>query len=165
MCTLYQDGFSIIPILGKVNDDFTQFGYFVKLHNFLHFQLAIVYKGELIMSAFHERIAPLIMREREKGVSDSTMEKAMGLPAHSINKWFTGKYKSYEKYYKVIAEYFGVPVGQLLGEKENPAQANPDGEIISELIKAFEDLTPEQQLTMLAQIKAVGQLNTTQDGR
>lgn len=86
MHTLYQDGFSIIPILCKVNDDFTKFVYFVKLHNFLHFLLAIVYKLELIMSVFHERIAPLIMRERKKGVSDSTMEKAMGLPDHSIKK-------------------------------------------------------------------------------
>lgn len=81
------------------------------------------------MDIFKDRIAPLIIRARESGKTDAEMERSMGLPVHSINKWFTGKYKSYKNYLPQIASYFRVSVSYLLGEAEDraPAPTNEDG--------------------------------------
>lgn len=115
------------------------------------------------MDAVVERICEAV---KNSGLSASQVERIAGIPPKTISKWKHTGLKSYTDYLGPLSDTLGVSISWLLeGEKENPAQANPGGGIIGELIKAFESLTPEQQLTMLAQIKAVGQLNITQDER
>ena len=70
---------------------------------------------------FVNRLKPLIEEARARGVTDVDMEVAMALPAHSINRWFRGVNKSYDRYAEKLADYFGVSKHYLYGiDAENP---------------------------------------------
>lgn len=110
------------------------------------------------MDIFFDRIAPLIVDARSKGVKDADMERTMGLPAHSINKWFTGKYKSYKNYLPQIAAFFGVTVSYLIGEDEKkPAPTNEDGltEAQRDFIRLVPTLTDRELGVLLLTAKAL----------
>ena len=79
-----------------------------------------------MINPYQDRIRPLIDAKRKEGVSYSQMEVDMGLPAHSINKWNSGTNQSYTKKYDVLSSYFGVSIGFLLGETDDPAPRRPD---------------------------------------
>ena len=106
------------------------------------------------MDVFFDRIAPLIIQARNALVTDAEMEREMGLPAHSINKWFTGKYKSYKNYLRQIAKYFHVSVDYLIGETDDktPVPTNEDGlsEKQRELIQLVRSLPPAEVDYLLA---------------
>lgn len=75
------------------------------------------------------KVKALIDDKRSQGVTDTEMQRDMGLPAHSINKWMTGQTKSYRNYIYQISEYFNVSVAYLTGEtdKKIPAAPEDDG--------------------------------------
>lgn len=73
------------------------------------------------MDIYFERIKPLIDARRGEGASDAQMEREIGLPPHSINKWNSGKYKSFRSYIAHIARYFNVSVEYLMGEVDDPS--------------------------------------------
>lgn len=52
-----------------------------------------------------------------KGVNDATVAKATNIPPSTFSDWKTGKSKpKIEKLLK-IAEYFGIPVGELIAKQ------------------------------------------------
>ena len=70
---------------------------------------------------FESRLKPLIKEARARGVTDVDMEVAMALPVHSINRWFRGINKSYDRYADRLADYFDVSKHYLYGiDAENP---------------------------------------------
>lgn len=70
---------------------------------------------------FENRLKPLIEEARARGVTDVDMEVAMTLPVHSINRWFRGVNKSYDRYVDRLADYFDVSKHYLYGiDAENP---------------------------------------------
>ena len=54
----------------------------------------------------------------EKGLSHMKLGKAIGVSASSIGYWELGKTDPKSEYLLILAEFFGVTVGQLLGVEE-----------------------------------------------
>ena len=55
---------------------------------------------------------------------------------------------------QMLAEYLGVTVSDLLGEKTPPADQAANGRE-AEFVQLFSQLTPEQQALVLAQLKGI----------
>ena len=102
------------------------------------------------MDIVFDRISALIIRARENGRTDAEMERIIGLPAHSINKWFTGKYKSYKNYLPQIAAFFGVSIAYLLGETDIPQNDSKDDFSDIRMIgRASQKMRPEDREHLL----------------
>ena len=87
---------------------------------------------------FVNRLKPLIEEARARGVTDVDMEVAMMLPVHSINRWFRGVNKSYDRYADRLADYFDVSKHYLYGiDTENPPPVGNglDAELLNMLIQ------------------------------
>ena len=55
---------------------------------------------------------------------------------------------------QMLAEYLGVTVSELLGEKAPPADQPANGRE-AEFVRLFDQLTPDQQALVLAQLKGI----------
>ena len=107
------------------------------------------------MDIFDEKIAPLIMEKKRQGISFSKMEREMDLPAHSINKWFTGKYKSYKNYYYQLAQYFNKPVSYFYDQEETrPYEGDGQDEYDERLSALLKIMNAEQKKLAIALIEA-----------
>lgn len=90
------------------------------------------------------------------GKSPSKVVLEVGLKKSAVTRWKSGGSPT-DATIKKLADYFGVPVGFLLEEKEMPAAGESsgltDGE--QELIRLYALLPEDLQRDILAQIKAV----------
>lgn len=82
----------------------------------------------------------------------------LGITPNVVTNWKNGSNKSYRKYLKEIADYFGVSVEYLKGSegadtKKAPASERDRRE--KEFIKMFEKLNSDQQDLILAQLKGI----------
>lgn len=107
------------------------------------------------MDIYQERIRPLFDRAPE---TNAEIERKLGIPPRTINKWNTTPLKSYRNYIPQIASYFHVSTDYLLGhaddpappgEKEPPAQGGELSEKDLRLIGWFRSLPPEKQKAIL----------------
>lgn len=109
------------------------------------------------MDVYKERIQPLFDRARKGGKADADMEREIGLPKHSINKWKNGQ-QSWKNYLAKIAAYFNVSVDYLTGatNEKTPASAEADGltEKEWELIRAFRAAPAGYQASALALLES-----------
>lgn len=93
---------------------------------------------------FESRLKPLIEEARARGVADVEMEVAMMLPVHSINRWFRGVNKSYDRYADRLADYFDVSKHYLYGiDAENPPPVG-DG-LDAEFLQLMAKLTDQER--------------------
>ena len=106
---------------------------------------------------FVNRLKPLIEEARARGVTDVDMEVAMTLPVHSINRWFRGVNKSYDRYADRLADYFGVSKHYLYGiDAENtPPEGNGLSPALQELFDYLKDKPDEQVQQSIRVIKAM----------
>lgn len=73
------------------------------------------------MDIYKERIQPLF---DSTGKTDAELERFIGIPPKTINKWKSGVVKSYVKYIAQIAKYFNVDADYLLGRTDDPSPAD-----------------------------------------
>lgn len=106
---------------------------------------------------FVNRLKPLIEEARSRGVTDVDMEAAMTLPAHSINRWFRGVNKSYDRYVDRLTDYFGVSKHYLYGiDVENqPPTVGGLSPALQELFDYLKDKPDEQVQQSIRVIKAM----------
>lgn len=72
------------------------------------------------MDVYQERIRPLFDSSVK---NDAELERAIGIPPKTINKWNSGVVKSYMKYIVQIAKFFNVNADYLLGNTDDPSPA------------------------------------------
>lgn len=70
------------------------------------------------MDVYQERIRPLFDNSSE---TNAEIERKLGIPAKTINKWNTTSLKSWRNYIHQIASYFHVSTDYLLGNTDAPA--------------------------------------------
>ena len=117
---------------------------------------------------FENRLKPLIEEARARGVTDVDMEVAMILPVHSINRWFRGVNKSYDRYADRIADYFDVSKHYLYGidaEKPVPTDGNGLNDREKLVLSLFNRLPASNQEGVIAQLQGLVQFQEAQDAR
>lgn len=72
------------------------------------------------MDVYQERIRPLFDCSTE---TNAEIERKLGIPAKTINKWNTTPLKSWRNYIHQIASYFHVSTDYLLGNTDDPSPA------------------------------------------
>lgn len=117
------------------------------------------------MDIYQERIRPLFDGAPE---TNAEIERKLGIPPKTINKWNTTPLKSYRNYIPQIASYFQVSTDYLLGktddpsppgaEEKPPAQGGGLSEKDIRLIQWFRSLPPEKQKAILISQDAPGEL-------
>ena len=104
------------------------------------------------------KVKALIDDKRSQGVTDTEMQRDMGLPPHSINKWMTGQTKSYRNYIYQISEYFNVSVAYLTGETDKKIPAAPEDDGLTEdeieVIRLFRSVSLETRAAMLQLLRS-----------
>lgn len=116
------------------------------------------------------------LREQKK-ISQQQLANALSVSQSTVGMWESGKNKPEYTTLLKIAEYFGVSLDELAGEKESPiliTQHGGDGPIIvrngkkterekslDALVLACQKLSPEQINALLA----TAQLMTPKDGK
>ena len=100
-----------------------------------------VYRKVVIsLDIYAKKIKPLFDKT---GLSDSELEKAIGLPRSIIYKWNNGVNKSYKKYFAEISAYFNLSM-DYFSEKEQknkPITSKED----DELINLFEQIPTDKK--------------------
>lgn len=72
------------------------------------------------MDIYKDRIRPLFDSSTE---TNAQIERKLGIPPKTINKWNSTQLKSYTKFIPQIASYFHVSTDYLLGSTDDPAPA------------------------------------------
>ena len=72
------------------------------------------------MDIYQERIRPLFDSSPE---TNAEIERKLGIPPKTINKWNKTSLKSYTKFIPQIASYFHVSTDYLLGNTDDPTPA------------------------------------------
>lgn len=88
-----------------------------------------------------------------KGTKPTVACRESGVGSSFINNVERGQTPSVAKV-QMLAEYLGVTVSDLLGEKTPPADQAANGRE-AEFVQLFGRLTPEQQALVLAQLKGI----------
>lgn len=89
----------------------------------------------------------------QKGIKPTNACKESGVGGSFINDIERGRIPSVAKV-QMLAEYLGVTVSELLGEKAPPADQPANGRE-AEFVRLFDQLTPDQQALVLAQLKGI----------
>lgn len=76
------------------------------------------------MDIYQERIRPLFDGASE---TNAEIERKLGIPPKTINKWNTTPLKSYRNYIPQIASYFQVSADYLLGNTDDPSPPGAEG--------------------------------------
>lgn len=72
------------------------------------------------MDVYQERIRPLFDGSSE---TNAEIERKLGIPPKTINKWNTTSLKSWRNYIHQIASHFHVSTDYLLGNTDDPTPA------------------------------------------
>lgn len=89
---------------------------------------------------------------RARGVKPTVACRESGVGVSFINDIERGKTPSVAKV-QMLAQYLGCTVSDLLGEEGNAKAAAPEGSGLSEeFARIFEDLTPENQNKIIAEM-------------
>ncbi len=86
-----------------------------------------------------------LLKENKKQQQDLT--NFLGLEKSTFTGWKSGKSQSYLKYLPEIAEFFGISVDALLGNKEISPVAQTDQE--AKLLELYRKLKPLEQARIL----------------
>lgn len=89
----------------------------------------------------------------QKGIKPTNACKESGVGGSFLSDINRGQVPSVAKV-QMLAEYLGVTVSDLLGEKTPPADQAANGRE-AEFVQLFGRLTPEQQALVLAQLKGI----------
>lgn len=112
------------------------------------------------MDIYQERIRPLFDGSSE---TNAEIERKLGIPPKTINKWNTTTLRSYRNYIHQIASYFHVSTDYLLGNTDDPAPAGQEkspphgGELskeVQEIIELYDKASPELRAAALAVLKS-----------
>lgn len=76
------------------------------------------------MDIYQERIRPLFDGASE---THAEIERKLGIPPKTINKWNKTPLKSYRNYIPQIASYFQVSTDYLLGNTDDPSPPRTEG--------------------------------------
>ena len=88
-----------------------------------------------------------------QGIKPTVACRESGVGSSFINNVERGQTPSVAKV-QMLAEYLGVTVSELLGEKAPPADQPANGRE-AEFVRLFDQLTPDQQALVLAQLKGI----------
>lgn len=89
---------------------------------------------------------------RARGVKPTVACRESGVGVSFINDIVRGKTPSVAKV-QMLAQYLGCTVSDLLGEEGNAKAAAPEGSgLCEEFARIFEDLTPENQNKIIAEM-------------
>ena len=88
-----------------------------------------------------------------QGIKPTVACRESGVGSSFINNVERGQTPSVAKV-QMLAEYLGVTVSELLGEKAPPADQPANGRE-AEFVRLFDQLTPDQQTLVLAQLKGI----------
>ncbi len=89
----------------------------------------------------------------QKGIKPTNACKESGVGGSFLSDINRGQVPSVAKV-QMLAEYLGVTVSELLGEKAPPADQPANGRE-AEFVRLFDQLTPDQQALVLAQLKGI----------
>ena len=89
----------------------------------------------------------------QKGIKPTNACKESGVGGSFLSDINRGQVPSVAKV-QMLASYLGVTVSQLLGEKAPPADQPANGRE-AEFVRLFDQLTPDQQALVLAQLKGI----------
>lgn len=100
------------------------------------------------MNIYKERIRPLF---DSSGLTNAELEREIGIPPKTINKWDSGYVSSYIKYIAQIAKFFDVNPYYLLGKsnEKKPVYENVGG--LGET--RYDLLTPEHKKIVVSLIE------------
>lgn len=100
------------------------------------------------MDIYKERIKPLF---EHSGLTNAELERKIGIPPKTINKWNSGYVRSYIKFISQIAKFFDVNPYYLLGksEEKKPVYENVGG--LGET--RYDLLTPEHKKIVVSLIE------------
>ena len=90
---------------------------------------------------------------RLKGTTPTSACESSGAGRNFMDNLKKGCIPSVAKV-QMLASYLGVTVSQLLGEKAPPADQPANGRE-AEFVRLFDQLTPDQQALVLAQLKGI----------
>ena len=92
----------------------------------------------------------------QKGITPSAAAKEIGINKAAVSNWKYRKNGPSDVTIQKIADYFGVPVSELLEEKEKPAPTN-EGELATDmekkLLAVFRQVPVNRQSEVLALIE------------
>lgn len=91
------------------------------------------------MDIYQDRIRPLFDSSTE---TNAQIERKLGIPPKTINKWNSTQLKSYTKFIPQIASYFHVSTDYLLGNTDDPA---PTGQKEKPPAQGGEPIGPNKQ--------------------
>ncbi len=93
----------------------------------------------------------------EKGIGQKEFAVLIGTTDKTVSAWKTGRVDSFSsmKWLPKIAEVLDTSVEYLLNGSENAPTSSKANEREKEFMRLFEQLTPEQQDLILAQLKGV----------
>lgn len=107
------------------------------------------------MDVYQERIRPLFDGSSE---TNAEIERKLGIPPKTINKWNTTPLKSWRNYIHQIASYFHVSTDYLLGNTDDPRPIGESHDIssfpslngeVGELVDIFNSLTKDGKTMLL----------------
>ena len=112
------------------------------------------------MDLWKDRIYPLVVKKRNEGISDLSMEKEMNLPSHAINKWSNGVTASWKSYIPQLAKYLGVSIEYLMGASDDPTPQGVDArddltDVQKSLIASVRQMTDAEAAAMYALAKTL----------
>ena len=101
---------------------------------------------------WYERAADLLAK---RGVSRAEIGRKLGISGQAVTLKLQGERPTYVPEIKVIAEFAGVSVSELLGEEAFLIEARDE----VEMIELFRILTPDQRVQVVGIMRALAGIN------